>query len=156
MSYANQQGRLSPQQQKFVDAILKGSSITKAYEKAGYKPHRQNASRAMANERVQSAIAAARAEAAKRTGHTVETLVRDLDEIRILAIQDQQYAAAAACVMGQGKLLGLMIDRKEIDVLHRPAPISTATIELTEDQWREQFAAPKLIEAQAVVDDFME
>jgi hypothetical protein len=142
MAYADQEARLSPKQHKFVQAIIKGSTIQEAYGKAGYNTGSHNAARLKDKEAVRSAIKAARAEAAARTVATAAQIAEDLDEIRLLAISDGQYAAAVAAALGRAKILGLYVDRREVEILHRPAPLPTNVLELTEDQWRRQFALP--------------
>jgi hypothetical protein len=141
MSYAEQQARLGPQQRKFVEAILKGMTQQDAYKKAGYRVNRGNAVRLKTKENVAKALAAAKAEAAAKTVNTTASIVAELEQARILALQDGMYGPAVAASLGKAKLLGLIIDRAQVDVLHRPAPIPTDVLELSEDQWRRQFTA---------------
>jgi phage terminase small subunit len=132
--------RLTPKQQLFVSAVLKGKTINEAYKAAGFKPHASNGSRYSAIDKIQKAIRSAQRKAAEQQHVTTVSLAADLEEIRMLAIEDKQYAAAVAAVLGRAKLLGLIVDRKEVEVLHRPAPLPTKTIELSEEEWRKQFA----------------
>ena len=53
--------------------------------------------------------------AAIRHAKPVDSLVADLDRLRDIAIQNRQTAAGVAAVMGQAKLLGLIIDKAEVD-----------------------------------------
>jgi hypothetical protein len=47
--------------------------------------------------------------------HTRDTLLSELEEARKLALKRGQASAAAQCTMGKAKILGLIIDRREVD-----------------------------------------
>lgn len=63
-------------------------------------------------------------EAAGEVVETIVDLVRQLNEVRVLAIKKGQAAAAATCIMGKAKLLGFLTDRVELDVRHQYADLS--------------------------------
>jgi hypothetical protein len=74
---------------------------------------------------------------AERAEVTVASFCADLDEDRALARKLGQSSAAVAATMAKAKLLGLVIDRKEVG-----APGELADLEdMTTDELREQFAA---------------
>lgn len=71
---------------------------------------------------------------------TVEELLVELEEARVSALEADQPGAAVNATIGKARLLGLLIDRKEVDmVMHRPAPLPTKAIELDEAEWIRQF-----------------
>jgi len=138
---------LTPQQWRFVDAVIKGKTYSEAYAKAGYKTTKGNntdsaASRLSRNVKVEAAIVATRRAAAQRAEITVDTIVERLEEIRRVALEvdPPQASAAVAAVMGQAKVLGLVIDRSQVDITHhKPAPFPTKILELSQDEWLAQF-----------------
>jgi hypothetical protein len=96
---------------------------------------------------VREALARARENAAYRTEITLDSLVQRLERAYdvALACEPPQTNGAVAATMGIGKLLGLVVDRAQLDVIaHKPA-FSSKALELDEDEWRKQFAdAPRL------------
>ena len=143
--------RLSPKQQAFVQAIVKGATYAQAYRIAKFDGSRQmsdtvassNASRMLRTDvNVQSAIKMSREELRVRSMLEAADLVEMLRECRAVALEAQppQVSAAVAAVMGIGKLLGLAVDRSEAHVIHhKPAPLPTALVELSEGEWKRQF-----------------
>ena len=71
---------------------------------------------------------------------TIEGLTRDLFEIERQAMIDGKYAAAVSALELIAKMHGFLIDRSEQVVMHRPAPLPTMLLELSEEEWRAQFA----------------
>lgn len=141
---------LTPQQQRFVSAILAGKSQSEAYKAAGYKGGKQadqrsleKAASTIANgTAVAQALARARASAAERAGLTVDDLVAQLLHSRDVAFacDPPQVNASVSATMGIAKLLGLVVDRAQVDhIVHKPA-FSSKVLELTEDEWKAQFA----------------
>jgi hypothetical protein len=70
----------------------------------------------------------------------------ELEEARVMAKKNGQPAAAVSASMGKAKLVGLVVDRKEVG-----APGEFADIEnMTADELREHFAAlVRSLEAEA-------
>jgi hypothetical protein len=92
-----------------------------------------------------AALASARAPELAASAITVESLVADLQESRRVAFacDPPQVAASVAATVAIAKLLGLQVDRAQLDViLHKPG-FSIKALELTEDEWKRQFALPK-------------
>jgi hypothetical protein len=143
---------LTPQQQRFVFAILSGQNQLQAYRAAGYKGGQQaqrtdeslrkDASLVARHPRVQDALARARSELAAKMEITVDDLVLRLERAYDVALScdPPQANAAVSATMGIGKLLGLVVDRSELTVLrNKPAPVPTQQLELDETQWRKLF-----------------
>lgn len=104
----------NPRQEKFVQLAVAGAPLIKAYEEAGYEPHRQNASRLMSNDDVKQRARELQAYHADMTQFTVASLVARADELRELAIEHKQISAGVAAVKEIGILTGLRIDRREV------------------------------------------
>jgi hypothetical protein len=72
---------------------------------------------------------------------TVDDLLEELEEARIAALEEGQPGAAVNASVAKAKLLGLLVERAEVGVMHKPG-IAKQAIELTEDEWQRQFALP--------------
>ena len=142
---------LTPQQQRFVAAIVSGKTQVEAYLAAGYASRGRDATdvklRKAANavakgSAVLDALARARARAAERVDLDVDTLVAMLLESREIALEQDppQVNASVAAVMGVGKLLGLSIDRKQVLIAHAKPGLTSQAVELSHDEWVRQFA----------------
>ena len=97
----------------FALELSKGVDATQAYVNAGYKRNFGNASALKSKQKVQARLAELKGELTSSSKVTAESLVRELDEIRSLAVTAGQQSAAVQAVMGKAKILGLVIDRRE-------------------------------------------
>ncbi|ULJ70639.1 terminase small subunit [Rhizobium gallicum] len=143
MAYSAAMPLLSNQRHEaFARAICRGESASKAYSSI-YHVTGNNAeaagSRLLRNVKVSERISELKEGAAKRTTKTVESLVSDLDAIIEFARNCGNPNAMVAAVNTQAKLLGLMVDRSEVTVAHKPAPLPTKILELSEQEWTAQF-----------------
>jgi hypothetical protein len=77
---------------------------------------------------------------------TRDSILAELEEARVMAKKNGQPAAAVSASMGKAKLVGLVVDRKEVG-----APGEFADLEdMTTDELREHFAAlVRSLEAEA-------
>jgi hypothetical protein len=142
--------KLTPIQERFFLAIVQGKTVHDAFKDArfptgictlGKSAINRGASRMMSAAPVVQALARTREAAIARAQLTVDDLVRDLQEAREIALRQcdpPQTSGAVAATLGIAKLLGLVVDRKEIAIQHKPA-ISNKQLELGEDEWRRQF-----------------
>lgn len=141
--------RLAPKQQMFVQALIKGATYAQAYKKAKFPGSANdrvatvNGSRlARTNADVLGALKEAREELRARSMLEACDIIEMLRETRELASRADppQASAAVAAAMGIAKLLGLQIDRSEAHIVHhKPAPLPTALVELSESDWKRQF-----------------
>jgi hypothetical protein len=142
--------KLTALQQRFFLAILEGKTpvdaIRAARPPSAYKiadrTAQQQAQKMLKDSAITDALARARARIAERVELTVGDLVGQLMEARqiALAIDPPQVSAAVAATMGAGKLLGLVIDRSQVEHLrNKPSPVPTKQLELDETQWRRLF-----------------
>lgn len=96
----------------FAQALAKGRSADDAYQQAGFKPHRGNASRLSSNESVRRRVAELQERGAKKVEVTIESLTAELEEARALAMSEKQSSAAVSATMGKAKLFGLGLERR--------------------------------------------
>jgi phage terminase small subunit len=107
----------NPRWERFAQELAKGQSQTGAYLTAGYKGAKSPttaASRLLTNVKVAARVKELQQRGAERAEVTVASLIADLDEDRKLARGAGQASAAVAATMAKAKLLGLVIDRKEV------------------------------------------
>lgn len=138
--------KLTARQERFVLLIVKGETQSKAYEKAGYsvkslKVAATNASNLMKNPNIQGRLAEIQGALAVRTIVSLESLTDDLLDIKAKAMANGSYGPAVAAVVAVARLHGFMVDRAELTIEHRPAPLPTKVIELTESEWLDQFGS---------------
>ena len=143
---------LNSRHEQFVRALYKGLPAHGAYTEAGYSPSRGNAARLRSNESVQKRLAELQGMAATSADVTVDTLVRELESARIVAMTQGNPSAAIAATIGKAKLLGLMVERKE-----KGAPGDFDIANRIISRWRGNLARlnaeePKMIEGQAVTE----
>jgi len=128
--------------ESFSRAVARGEPAYRAYADVyGAEGHaaEANGCRLMRNDRVAARITELKAQAATRTEKTVASLIADLDETIIFARQCRNPAAMVQGLALQAKLLGLMAPQ-QLEIRHAPAPWPTQTIELSEAEWKAQFA----------------
>lgn len=141
--------RLAPKQQAFVQALLKGATYAAAYKKAGFPGGHSvtvatsNASSMLRrNANIRQALDIAREELRERSQLEACDIIEMLRETRIVAMQANppQASAAVAAAMGIAKLLGLAVDKSEAHIVHhKPAPLPTTLVELSQAEWQRQF-----------------
>ncbi|MFS8115193.1 hypothetical protein QD460_26005 [Rhizobium jaguaris] len=129
-------------QEAFARLISRGEPASRAYG-AVYHVTGNNAeaagSRMLRNIKVADRIAELKGAAAKRTLKTVESLVADLDEVIVFARQCNNPSAMVAAIAQQARLLGLEAP-KQLEVMHKPAPLPTKVLEMTVEEWTAQFS----------------
>ena len=118
--------KLTPKQEKFCQVYIETSNASEAYRQS-YNASRTKpevvavkASQMMANGKVKVRIDALRSLHQKRHEITVDDLVKELEEARKLAFETDKAAAAVQATMGKAKLLGLVVEKQETNVVHPP------------------------------------
>lgn len=118
--------KLTPKQEKFCQVYIETGNASEAYRQA-YNASRTKpevvavkASQMLANGKVAVRIDALRALHQKRHEITVDDLVAELEEARKLAFETEKAAAAVQATMGKAKLLGLVIEKQETNVVQPP------------------------------------
>jgi hypothetical protein len=102
----------------FCQQLALGKTASEAYELAGYKPSRSNASVLRAKQNISNRIAEILQESektvVKQIEYTRDTLLSELEEERQLALKRGQASAAVQASMGKARILGLVVDRREV------------------------------------------
>jgi hypothetical protein len=138
---------MTAKQERFCLLIVRGETAMAAYVASGYAVSTPgvgaaNASKLLHHEKITNRIAELREAAAIAASISVETLTRELLEIRADATADGQHGAAVSAIAMIAKLNGLVVDRKDISVTqHKPGWTANA-IELSTEDWQRQFQAP--------------
>lgn len=99
-----------------------------------------NGSRLLRNARVAERIAELKGKLCEKTLIDAEFLTKELLENVRLARAAKQFAAVTSSLGLIAKLHGLIVDKQESVIRHAPAPLPTAMLELSEDEWRAQFS----------------
>ena len=102
----------------FCQHLALGKTASEAYEMAGYKPSRSNASvlRAKQNvsDRLSEILQQSERKVVQQIEYTRDSILAELDEARRMAIELKNPSAAWQAAMAKAKLLGLVIDRREV------------------------------------------
>lgn len=102
--------------ERFAQELAKGETADAAYEAAGYKANRGNATRLKANESVARRVSELQGKAAERTEITVASIT---DRLLAIAAKGEKakeaplLSVARAALMDAAKLNGLVIDKAE-------------------------------------------
>lgn len=136
--------KLNARQERFCLYLVEGLPQSRAYIDAGYVARGNAAEVAAArlfrNVQVQSRIAELQAAAARRSEITVDDLVAELESMRKLAMACKNPAAGVAAVMGKAKLLGLIVDKAEIEAtVRKPAREPTDDKRMSLEEWERRF-----------------
>lgn len=136
--------KLTAKQERFALLIVKGLVNSVAYEQAGYSVKSNavasvNASKLLKTPKMAGRIAELQARLAEKTVISLEGLTNDLLEIKAKALANGSFGPAVAAVVAVARLHGMLVDKAEVTVNHRPAPLPTKILELSEDEWIEQF-----------------
>jgi len=137
--------KLNIRQDRFALLIVKGETQSKAYELAGYSCQNENAvavkaSQLLRNPKVSELIEKYRSRLREKTLIDLEFLTEELIKTISNAREWRQASAEVSAITCLAKLHGFMVDRSEVSVLHRPAPLPTAVLELSEEDWIRQFS----------------
>ena len=118
--------KLTPKQEKFCQVYIETGNASEAYRQsyntAKMKPETVNrtAKQLLDNRKIAARLDELREEHAKRHEITVDTLVAELEEARKLAFETDKAAAAVQATMGKAKLLGLVVEKQETNVVQPP------------------------------------
>lgn len=135
---------MTARQEKFCLLIVQGETKPTAYEQAGYSVKSKTVAQVQASKllrmpNIQNRIQGLQGQLQRRTLITLESLTDDLIEIRQAARAAGSFGPAVQATQTIAKLHGFMVDRAEVTVSHRPAPLPTKVLELSEDEWKAQF-----------------
>lgn len=112
---------LTHQQEAFAQAVAAGKSQAEAYRIAYPKAERWKpqsvwtaASTLMADPKVSRRVDVLKSQVAERHQITVDDLIRELEEARMLAVKEGQTSAAVSATMGKAKLLGYGMEKVSV------------------------------------------
>ena len=118
--------KLTPKQEKFCFGYMETGNASAAY-RAAYNAERMKpevvavkASELLANGKIAVRIEALRGELRQRHKITVDDLVAELEEARKLAFETEKAAAAVQATLGKAKLLGLVVEKQETNIVQPP------------------------------------
>ena len=118
--------KLTPKQEAFCYGYIETGNASGAY-RAAYNAERMKpevvavkASELLANGKIAVRIEALRAELRQRHEITVDDLVAELEEARKMAFETEKAAAAVQATMGKAKLLGLVVEKQETNIVQPP------------------------------------
>ncbi len=100
--------------ERFAQEIAKGKTYTEAYVVAGYKDNDANASALAKHPEVQARLREINGNGAKIAEITVASLIAEIEEARLLALEIGQPSAAIAATKEKGILSGKRVERSEV------------------------------------------
>ena len=100
--------------ERFAQLVAEGKSASQAYEDAGYKPHRQAASRLLTKVDVATRLSELTARTIEQHDVTIGELIDNYREDRRDARAAKQFGAAVSATTNLAKLCGFMVERQEI------------------------------------------
>ena len=118
--------KLTPKQEKFCQGYIETGNASEAYRQAynaeKMRPDTVNnkAYGLLQKGGIRARLDELRAEHKKRHEITVDTLVAELEEARKLAFETDKAAAAVSATMGKAKLLGLVVEKQETNIVQPP------------------------------------
>jgi hypothetical protein len=143
----------NPRYERFAQGIAKGRTQHDAYKYAGFEPNqkakdvRSNAGKLARKPEVAARIVELQEKQAKRIGVTVDALIEELDDMLKLAKRVKHPAAGVGAILAKGKLLGLIVDKAEIEgTIRKPARRPTAETKMSLDEWKAKFSPPEALQ----------
>jgi hypothetical protein len=120
----------------FAQALAKGETATKAYELAGFKPSRKNASRLRANEGINARVCEIQQAAAQSTQINIESVCAELDSAIGVAKSKGQANAMVSAAGLRAKLAGLLVDKSKIELnINNATPMNASPDEILQSFW---------------------
>jgi len=109
---------LTAKQQRFVAEYLIDLNATQAAIRAGYseKTAYSIGGENLKKPEIADAVAAGQAKRAGVVEITAEKVLRDLEEVRVMALKDGAYGPAAKAIELCGKHIGMFVERSESSV----------------------------------------
>lgn len=128
----------------FAQAIHQGKSQVEAHEFAGFKPHRGNASKLAQkdiivarvlelNKKREAKLEVAHEKAVERAAVSIESLIKEADEIQKAALEANNHSAAVSALTAKAKLAGLWIEKAQNE--NTNANYAIGDQPATDDEW---------------------
>ena len=126
---------LTPQREKFAQAVASGMNQSDAYReafkvRAGTKLSsiNVNASKLMADTKVLQRVEELRAPIAKRAQITLESHLEDLQRLRNMAVKAEQFGAAITAEVARGKAAGIVVEKGSINLTNSDGSLRPTVI----------------------------
>ena len=122
---------LNHRHELFAKGLVEGKTADQAFVDAGYKRNRCNASRLRTNENIIKRIAELQGHHQQRHDVTVDTLTKEYEGAREMALDNEQPSAAISATSGKARLHGL--DKGDGGVainIQSPPPVQLSKLEL--------------------------
>ncbi len=103
----------------FAQKLAVGEPAVRAYELAGFKPSRSNASRLSANDNVRRRVRELQETAARSAQVSIESLLGELEDARVRATSLDQLSAAVRAIEAKAKISGVIIERQQVEIKGR-------------------------------------
>lgn len=141
----------NPRHERFAIHIVKGLSHPEAYLKAGFQTSKANAkpnaARLLRDDAVQLRVKELQLKQAERLNIDVDLLVNELDDMLKLATKVKHPAAGVGAILGKAKLLGLIVEKAEIEATtRRPLREPSDVKKLSLEEWQQKFAPKHLLD----------
>lgn len=146
---------LTPKQARFVAEYLKDQNATQAAIRAGYSERtaKQQGSRLLTNADVVAAVGKGQQKVARKAEVTVESLARELEQARKIALAEKQSSAAVQATMGKAKLFGLGVENRRLSGSLRMTTVTADDLKnLTPDELDRLEAALPVLQKLGIVD----
>jgi hypothetical protein len=108
----------NPRYEWFCQHLALGKTASEAYKLAGYKPSRSNASvlraKQSVSDRLSEILQQSERKVVQQIEHTRDSILAELEEARQMALELKNPSAAWQSAMAKAKILGLIIDRREV------------------------------------------
>ena len=102
----------------FCQHLALGKTASEAYEMAGYKPSRSNASVLRAKQNVSDRLSEILQQSERKIVQDIEytrdSILAELEDARAFAFEKGNPSAAVSASIGKARVLGLIIDRREV------------------------------------------
>lgn len=133
--------------ERLAQNLASGLPQHEAFTKAGFKmkpsANRSDASKAANKPEVKARVAELLERQAKRLDVSIDTLCAELDVMYKLSLATKQPSAGVGAVMGKAKLLGLIVEKAEVDAtVRRPMRHPGDDKKMSMDEWQKKFAPP--------------
>jgi hypothetical protein len=125
--------------------MASGKSQHEAYEHAGFAGRdRSNAGKLARKPEVAARVEELQGRQAKRMDATVDGLVFELNQMLLLAKRVKHPAAGVGAILAKAKLLGLIVDKAEIEgSIRKPARRPTEDTKMSLEEWQKNFSPPE-------------
>jgi phage terminase small subunit len=137
----------NPQYERFALLVARGMPQSEAYRRVGFKTvdHNRNvsanATRLAKTTEVEIRIRELQEQARARLGITQEHLIKEANAAYRLGRKTNQPNAMIAATAFKAKLLGLVVDRAEVEgTLRRPMREPGDHKQMSMEEWQEKFA----------------